>query len=355
MQTLHIAADRPYEVHIGAGLLDGLGTLVRAVCPRALRAAIVADDTVDALYGARAAASLAGAGLSVPRFSFAHGEMSKSLSVYGALLSALAAQGLCRSDCVLALGGGVTGDLAGFAAATYLRGVDVVQVPTTLVAALDAAVGGKTALDLPEGKNLVGAFHRPVLTVCDTDTLKTLPPNVLRDGLAEAVKCAVIEDEKLLSALSSDAPLDLEALIRRCIAVKARLVEADERDLGVRQLLNLGHTAAHAIEQLSAMRISHGQAVAMGLMLIARAAAANGLCDPSVPQRIEAAMLCRQLPTECPFDPAAVAKAAWTDKKRTGDRIAVIVPEAIGRCRAVLMTEPELTAFFLSGRAGVRT
>lgn len=349
MQTIHVATGTPYDVYIGAGLLDRLGALTAAACPRAVRAALVADDTVDGLYGGRAAGALAAAGLSVARFSFPHGEASKTLGTYGRLLSFLAAERITRTDCIVALGGGVTGDLAGFAAATYLRGVDYVQAPTTLLAAVDSSVGGKTAVDLPEGKNLAGAFHQPVLVVCDPDAFDTLPADAFADGLAESIKYGVISDAPLFETFAAGRPADLDAAVARCVAIKARIVEGDERDNGARQLLNLGHTGAHAIELLSGMEISHGHAVAMGMALVARASCAAGWCAAEVPLRIAAVLEKNGLPAGCPFGAEALASAILTDKKRRGDTITLVIPEEIGR--SVLRPVPvqALAAFFAAG------
>ena len=352
MQTIHVATGTPYDVHIGAGLLDRLGALTAAACPKASRVALVADDTVDGLYGDRAAAALASAGLPVSRFRFPHGEGSKTLGTYAQLLSFLAAERLTRTDCIVALGGGVTGDLAGFAAATYLRGIDYVQAPTTLLAAVDSSVGGKTAVDLPEGKNLAGAFHQPSLVACDLDAFATLPAEMFADGLAESIKYGVICDEPLFEAFSDGRPAQLEAVVARCVAIKARIVGEDERDQGARQLLNLGHTGAHAIELLSGMRISHGHAVAMGMALVARAALAAGWCAPDVPGRIEAALRRNALPVDCPFGAAELAQAVLSDKKRRGGAITLVIPERIGGC--VLREAPveTLTSFFAGGLPG---
>ena len=224
------------------------------------------------------------------------------------------------------VGGGVTGDLAGFAAATWLRGIRLVQVPTTLLAMVDSSVGGKTAIDLPEGKNLVGAFHQPAAVVCDPQLLDTLPPAILRDGCAEALKTAVLFDPDLFSHLAArGTDFDRMTVLPRCIACKRDAVCADEFDRGARQLLNLGHTAGHAIETLSGYRISHGHAVAIGLAIMARA-----FCRDAA--EIEAALIKLGLPTRTEFSPEQLAQAALADKKRAGERITLVIPRAIGDC-----------------------
>lgn len=351
MQTIHVATGTPYDVHIGAGLLSRLGALTAAACPKASRATLVADDTVDGLYGDRAAAALASAGLPVSRFRFPHGEGSKTLGTYARLLSFLASERLTRTDCIVALGGGVTGDLAGFAAATYLRGVDLVQAPTTLLAAVDASVGGKTAVDLPEGKNLAGAFHQPALVVCDTDAFSTLPEEALACGMAEQIKHGVIADEALFQTLSAGRPDDMAAAVARSVAIKGAIVAGDEHDNGARQLLNLGHTAGHAVELLSGLAVPHGQAVAIGMALVARASAAYGWCAPDVPGRIEAALVQNGLPVRCPFGAEALARAVLHDKKRRGGTVTLVIPEAVGRCALRPVPVESLAPFLAAGLA----
>ena len=220
----------------------------------------------------------------------------------------------------------VFGAEAGFAAATYQRGIPFVQVPTTLLAMVDSSVGGKTAIDLPEGKNLVGAFHQPAAVVCDPQLLDTLPPAILRDGCAEALKTAVLFDPDLFSLLAArGTDFDRMTVLPRCVACKRDAVCADEFDRGARQLLNLGHTAGHAIETLSGYRIAHGHAVAIGLAIMARA-----FCRDAA--EIEAALIKLGLPTRTEFSPEQLAQAALADKKRAGERITLVIPRAIGDC-----------------------
>ena len=351
-KKITIAAGRPYDVRIGAGLIDALGVVTASACPGAARAMLVADDTVDALYGDRAAASLCTAGLSVSRFSFPHGEASKTLSTYAQLLNALTEARLSRADVLVALGGGVTGDLTGFAAATYLRGVRFVQAPTTLLAAVDSSVGGKTAVDLPAGKNLVGAFHQPSAVALDTDTFATLPDDTFADGMAEAIKTGVIGDEALFDLLAHGRPAALDSAVARCVEIKGEIVRLDERDTGMRQLLNLGHTVGHAAELLSDFGISHGHAVAIGMAVMARAARAAGLCAEDVPARIEAALRSSGLPVDCPFHADALAKAIVQDKKRKADSIVLVIPERIGHCALRPTPLDALVGFLTAGVGG---
>lgn len=348
MDKVTISTGRPYQVTIGSGLLSRLGEILppRQSC----RVAIVADDIVDRLYGDQAAAAFRQQGHSVCRFAFPHGEANKNMQQLAALLSFLAASHLSRSDLIVAVGGGVTGDLAGLAAAIYLRGIDYLQMPTTLLAAIDSSVGGKTAVDLPEGKNQVGAFWQPLAVVCDTDTFATLPEAVFIDGIAEAVKYGVLADPTMLDLLeSADFGSRLSWIVRRSVEIKGRFVEEDERDTGSRQLLNLGHTVGHAIEQCSGYAVPHGHAVAIGMAVIARAAAAAGICRDDVPQQIIAALVRNQLPVDCDYSLDSLIEVIQTDKKRRGDLISLVVPEQIGLCRLYNMPITELASFLTPG------
>ncbi|MDD3212341.1 MAG: 3-dehydroquinate synthase, partial [Eubacteriales bacterium] len=273
----------------------------------------------------------------------------KTLATYGQLLDFLAENHLTRSDTVVALGGGVTGDMAGFAAATYLRGVNVAQIPTTFLAMVDSSVGGKTGVDLKAGKNLAGAFHQPIGVLCDADTLDSLPADVFADGAAEAIKYGVLCDEPLFETLAAGHYRDgIEAIISRCVSIKADICAADEREHGQRQLLNLGHTFGHAIERLSGYTVPHGHAVATGMVYAARIAVRLNRCEPEAVTRLMAALRNNNLPTESEYLPEQLAEAATVDKKRAGDTLTFVLPAAIGRCELVPMPVerlPELAAF----------
>ena len=332
MNTVEVKASRNYKVEIGAGLLDCLGeraaALIKGRC-----AAIVSDDQVAALYGARAAASLEAAGFTVCTYVFPHGESSKCGSTYLDLLDFLAGNHLTRDDVLVALGGGVTGDLTGFAAATYQRGVQCIQIPTSLLAMVDSSVGGKTAIDLPSGKNLCGAFFQPTVVLCDTDTLNTLPEDVFRDGCAEVIKYGVLRSKELFEKLQTglDAQ-DWVDVITRCVSIKRDLVEEDEFDTGSRQFLNLGHTLGHAVEKESNFALSHGRAVAIGMAMIARAAVKNGFCDDAVCRQLEDMLAVYGLPVNTACGTEEIYAAAQGDKKRRGGSITLVVPEEIGSC-----------------------
>ena len=324
MNIVTVPSSRKYEVKIGPGLLDELGKELSVFAKG--RVLVVTDDNVAPLYLGRAYRSLTEAGFSVCTASVPAGESSKTMDNYLRLLNILSEKQLCRSDTLVALGGGVVGDLAGFAAATYLRGISFVQVPTTLLAMVDSSVGGKTAIDLPGGKNLVGAFHQPSLVLCDPSLLDTLPEEVFRDGCAEVIKTAILFDPALFVHLAQkELAFDREYVITRCVECKRDVVCADEFDTGTRQLLNLGHTIGHGIEACSHFSVSHGKAVAMGIAIMARSFCKDA---PEILSLLEAF----GLPTTTDLTPEQLAQAALSDKKRSGDTLTLAVPRAIGRC-----------------------
>lgn len=328
MQTVRIEASTPYDVRIGAGAIEHLGAWAREALGKC-RAAIVTDATVNALYGEAAEASLRAAGMDPIRFAFPAGERNKRLSTLEDILEWLAENQITRSDAIVALGGGVPGDVAGFAAAVYARGIRFVQVPTTLLAAVDSSVGGKTAVDLRAGKNLAGCFHQPSLVVTDTEILRALPAGLRSDGAAEIIKYGVLADPALFAQMCRPDWADgLDEIVARSVAIKRDFVRADEFDNGARRMLNLGHTFGHAIEKCSGFALSHGQGVAIGMAIAAGAAGRLELCAAI----LRANRNCG-LPVECPYPAEALARAALSDKKRRGGRIALVLPEEIGRCR----------------------
>ena len=348
MRTVTVNASRVYDIKIEKGLLDRAGELSLAV-KKPCRAAILSDSNVAPLYAERLEDSLKNAGYDPIRFTIKAGEESKSAESYLSFLSFLAQNRITRSDCLFALGGGVVGDLCGFAAATYLRGVEFIQIPTTLLAMVDSSVGGKTAIDIPEGKNLVGAFYQPSLVICDSDLLSTLPDNVFADGCAEVIKYGIINDPELFEMLKSPILPQIDAVIERCVCDKRDVVDADERDVGVRQLLNLGHTAAHSIETLSLFEISHGSAVAMGMALITRTAVCMDLCSKNDLDAIINMLKSYKLPVECPYSARELAEVAMGDKKRTGGSITLVMPYGIGDSRLYRVNIDSLEAIFARG------
>jgi 3-dehydroquinate synthase len=317
---------------------------------RPCKAAIVSDSNVYPLYGQAVKSSLEAAGFEVVQFIFPAGEENKNGNVYLELLNFLAERHLTRSDCLIALGGGVVGDMTGFAAATYLRGFAYIQVPTTLLAAVDSSVGGKTAIDLPAGKNLAGAFYQPRLVLCDTDALTTLPQDIFRDGCAEVIKYGVLYDPTLFAHLKANG-LDFhrENVIARCVELKRDVVAEDEFDHGSRQKLNLGHTIGHGVEAQSHFGLSHGKAVAIGMAIVSRAAAANGFCTNETKDEILSVLERFELPITTAYSAGQLYTSALSDKKRSGGTVNLIVPEAIGSCAIVPTAIADLESFIQAG------
>ena len=342
MERVRIETEKPYDVLIGPGLLKKAGEeIAKAVRP--CRAAVITDDTVRILYGETVVESLQKAGFQAEICAFPHGEQHKTMGTLSDALEWLGSIELSRSDLVVALGGGVPGDLAGFAAAVYNRGTRFVQLPTTLLAAVDSSVGGKTAVDLRAGKNMAGAFHQPELVLCDTDVIRALPPELKRDGLAEMLKYGVLCDPELFASLQTGAwEQDVERVIARCVSIKRDYVLGDETDMGKRQFLNLGHTFGHAVEKCSGFTLTHGQGVGVGMVMAARAAGMD-------PTPIEEACLACGLPICVPYSASELAAAALHDKKRRGGKITLVLPEAIGKCCLKTIDIAELPAYFVRG------
>ncbi len=341
MDHITIRTDKPYEVLLGRGLLGDLGSLCLEVHSPS-KICIISEESIYRHYGEVAERSLADAGYEVHKILLPGGEENKSTANIAQLWETLAEKEFSRSDLLLSLGGGIMGDITGFAAATYLRGIPFVQVPTTFLAAVDASVGGKTAINLSKGKNLAGAFWQPSLVVFDSRTMETLPLACLQDGMAEVVKCAAIADSSLFNDVSKmDFPLreeDLLHCVSAGVTIKGRLVESDERDLGQRQLLNFGHTLGHAIEQCSNYEISHGHGVAMGMVLCARASLSLGWSKEDCLTPLKRVLENLDFPLQCDFSPQELEEAVLRDKKRKGDSITLVIPEKIGYC--ILKTIP---------------
>lgn len=336
MTTVHIPlGERAYDVHIGHGLLGQAGALI-AQKLHPTRVLLVTDSNVAKYpYVDLVKQSLKAQGVACGAFIFPAGEASKSLYTYENILEACAAYGLYSSDALLALGGGVVGDLTGFAAATYRRGIPFVQIPTTLLAAVDSSVGGKTGVNLATGKNLAGAFWQPSLVITDISTFDTLPQEEYSNGMAECLKHGLLFDEALFASLERGGGIT-EAQIARNVELKRACVLADERDTGRRRMLNLGHTLGHAIEQVSGYTTPHGEAVALGMVMMARA-----FC-PAIVERLCAALEKNYLPTRCEYSVQELFSALEQDKKRAGGDITIVVPLEIGRCELRTMPVNEL-------------
>ena len=355
MERIQIYASTDYEVMIGNDLLDKAGDHIADALKMQsgfanITAVIVSDDNVFPLYGERLKKSLNAKGFKTLEFVFPHGEKSKSLATYGELLEFMCESKVKRSDMIVALGGGVVGDLAGFAAATYQRGISFIQVPTTLLAAVDSSVGGKTAVDLKNGKNQVGAFYQPRLVLCDIDTLKTLPKEEYECGCGEIIKYAILESEEFFDELMEKPVSEqYEHVIAICVTIKKHYVENDEFDTGLRMKLNLGHTFGHAVETCSGYNILHGQAVAMGMAAVTRAASEMGLCSRETAAKVIELLDRYELSKDIPFHVEEMYKAMLVDKKNTGSVTNLIVPTAIGNCRIMKIPTDKLKGWLEEG------
>lgn len=343
MNTVHVPASSEYDVLIGRGVHDRVGEYARELI-RGRKCVLVSGSNTAPLYAPGVRASLEKSGFCVELFVFPAGEESKNDRTLVELLNFAAEKQLSRQDCFLALGGGVTGDLTGLAAALYHRGTACIQLPTSLLAMVDASVGGKTAVDLPAGKNLMGTFTQPKLVLCDTACLATLPAENTAEGWAEIIKYG------MLSGMDFTKTDDIGEIVARCVEIKRDFVCADERDEGVRRLLNFGHTPAHAAEKVSGYTLSHGRAVAAGMAVMTRGCCALGLCEKGTEQKLEE-MLCRRgLPLRFDFSADELIEAAAFDKKRAGDSFALILPEKFGRC---VVSETDGETFSRIVRAGM--
>ena len=337
MQTIHVdLGAHAYDIEIAAGLLPDVGAKVARLLPKARKAAIISDTNVAPLYAAKLQKSLEAAGLGVVQVIITAGEQSKNMQVLSDVLEQLAAAGLTRTDVVLTLGGGVVGDLGGFAAASFMRGVAFVQIPTSLLAQIDSSVGGKVAVDLKAGKNLAGAFYQPKAVFIDTDLLATLPTRFLHDGLAEAIKYGCIKDAALfekIAGYANDAELlaDIGSVVATCCAIKARIVEQDEFDTGLRMLLNFGHTLGHAVEQhFGYSHFTHGEGVAIGMYQLTARTEELGITAAGTAERIKAVLAKYNLPCDAGVEKALLLDTMARDKKKNGNSITLIVLKEIG-------------------------
>lgn len=334
MRRVSVTTGRPYEIAIERGchekLAEHLGTYKHR------RMLILSDRNTRSLFADAIGNALQTSGYDVGHYTVQGGEGSKSLTELAGLLEHMATHAYHRDAILLAVGGGVIGDLGGFAASAYLRGIDFIQVPTTLLAAVDSSVGGKTGVNLEAGKNLVGAFHQPFAVWLDPTALASLPEDEWKSGVAETLKYGVLQDESLFDRVARGMTAhdeDVDAIIETCVRIKAQVVAADEKDHGIRQTLNLGHTFGHAIEAASRYEIPHGHAVAIGMAMMARACQKRGICTQETVQKIEGALIANGLPIHSPYAPNDLIGAMKKDKKASGTSIHLIVIETIGKCR----------------------
>ena len=350
---IQINASTPYEVQIGPGLMDEIGRQLREKFDEKLpqRIALFTDSNVNEIYGNRIQMMLELDSFEVHRFVYYAGEASKNLGCIAALYDFLAERHFTRTDVIVALGGGVTGDMAGFGAATYLRGIPFIQIPTSLLAAIDSSVGGKTGINLSAGKNLVGAFWQPAFVLCDTSAMATLQPATFAEGMAEAIKTGAIWDKSLFDFIqenefsNSNAPDQqdrLQELIGRCVSIKGHVVEQDEREGGLLRILNFGHTLGHAIEAYYDYKIAHGNAVAIGMVELTRLAEERGLSEPGTTAVLRKVLTDKGLPTSCDAPLAKLWEIARGDKKAEGDKLHLVLLHRIGSCYVHPVTLAEL-------------
>lgn len=333
MKTIHVRTGRSYDILIDHHLLAQAGVYIRPLT-KALRAVVVSDSHVAPLYAQQVMQSLTDNGFEVSLFTFEAGEERKRLSTIEQMYDHFLTHHLTRTDIVVALGGGVTGDMAGYAAATYLRGIDFVQIPTSLLSQVDSSVGGKTGVDLPGGKNLVGAFWQPILVLIDPETLHTLSPAFFKDGLGEVVKYGCIRSLSLFERLEREDAHDfIDDLIFECVSIKRDVVENDERDTGERAILNFGHTLGHAMEKLGHYTgMTHGEAVAAGAAVLTRITEEKSMTAPGTTERLVRLLKKYDLPTESPYPLSDVVAATQGDKKSTGNSITLVCLKEIGFC-----------------------
>lgn len=352
MKKITVRASKTYDVLIGQGILVDIAGLIRnaGISEPGLSCVLVTDDHVDGLYGCEVEKYLEKAGIKVVRFIFPAGESSKNIEVYGRLLNFMAASGITRSDPVITMGGGVSGDLGGFAAATYMRGIKLVAIPTTLIAMTDSSVGGKTAVDLDAGKNLCGCFYQPDLVVCDTRAIDSLPHEIFKDGCAEIIKYGLIGDSKLLKALD-ETVFDFERVrvIHRCVEMKRDIVEKDEFDLGERRLLNLGHTIGHALEKLSDFNLTHGNAVAKGIAVMAISCEKAGVCSAVCRNKTLGLLEKFGFDLDIGYDCEEIMDAVLNDKKRSAECITWVVLRDYGKSALMKGTVDEFRSFIRPG------
>ena len=349
MKKITVNASKKYDILIADNLLENTGDLILGVA-KPQTVAIITDDIVDGLYSKTVENSLEKSNLKHIKYVIKSGEESKNGNNFLKICEFLAENQITRSDLIIALGGGVVGDLAGFVASAYLRGIDFIQIPTTLLSCVDSSVGGKTAIDIESGKNSVGAFYQPRLVICDYSTLNTLSDEVFSQGCAEVIKYAVIGNTELFSHLQKNKKdFDREYVISECVKMKRDIVQRDEFDKGDRQLLNLGHTIGHAVELKSNFEIAHGEAVAIGLCMIANASYKKGLCFEQTKNDIINIIKDFDLPVSASFSADELYKTALNDKKRTGDTIKLIIPYSIGDSRLLKIKTDEILSFIEEG------
>lgn len=350
MNTIHVKTAKPYDILIERGSLTNIGQIIKPLT-LAATVAVITDSNVAPLYLDKVVSAIEKANFKVVTYTFPAGERSKTMHTIADMLSFFVENKLTRKDLVIALGGGVCGDMVGFASAIYMRGIDFVQVPTSLLAQIDSSVGGKTGVDLPEGKNLVGAFHQPIFVLVDPDVLNTLPEKFMADGLGEAIKYGCIKDRDLFDKLQSeDIHAFLDKMIYRDIDIKRQVVENDEFESGERMLLNFGHTIGHAIEQFYHYeKYTHGQAVAIGMVMMTMASEYAGLTKKGTLATLLQQVKKFDLPTHDNVPLENLIHIIRTDKKSSADKISLVILEEIGKSKIYPLAFDKLLPFLKAG------
>ncbi len=346
MKILEVKTGRPYQIIIDRDIIRYCGEYISKIS-KAQKIMVITDSNVEAIYYSKVKKSLEEKGFQVYNFTFEAGEQSKKLRTVMAAYNELANLCFSRSDLIVALGGGVTGDMAGFIAATYQRGIEFVQIPTSLLAQVDSSVGGKTGIDIAQGKNLVGAFWQPSLVLIDIDTLDTLPKAYFDDGMAEVIKYGCIKSKDLFEKLEeNNARNIIEQIIYECVNIKRQVVENDEEEKGERMLLNFGHTFGHSLEKIyNYSTLSHGQAVAIGMVIVTKASENNNITEKGTTKRLIKILKKYNLPTKDINDLKNIVENSFNDKKSSGDYINIVLVDKIGHSFIKKILKAELYNF----------
>lgn len=349
MKTIHLTASRSYDILIDSGLFEQVPFLIGPFC-KGRNVAIITDDIVNELYGEQLLKQLEQNRYSAIKYVFPNGETSKNINTLSNILEFLAVNNFKRNDYIIALGGGVVGDIAGLASAIYMRGIEFIQIPTTLLAMVDASVGGKTAIDLKTGKNLAGAFWQPSLVICDTNIIKALPDDIFREGMGEVLKYEVIDNLGIFESVFNNRVFnDLDSIIYNCIESKRRIVEEDEFETtGKRKLLNVGHTFAHGLEKLSNYEIYHGVAVATGLVWEAGLSYKLNMCSKSTFETIKQAVMKWNLLIDFKYNFEEMVNAMKKDKKNNDSLISFMLPLQLGNCVEKKLNDKEIVSILES-------
>ena len=343
MKTVTISTSRPYDILIEDGILDSLPKLIEGKFPSPRKICVITDSKEGNTLADNILQEIRKANFDAFKIVFPSGEHSKNLTTYGNILESMSEEEITRSDIILAIGGSAVADMAGFVAGTYMRGLDYIYVPTSLVGIIDIAIGGKTGINLPDGKNLAGLLYTPSMVPVDPLILKEQPEEALQEGLVEALKFAIISDSSLVNQI---AARNYEYIIDRCISLKKTLVEVDESDTGLRQLLGFGHILGHCIEKFTSYGMSHGNAVAKGLVGEARAAFAMGYCKTDISGELARILGELGLDTSLPYNYEDLYPYALVDKKIRDGSITIVVPDVIGKCTVKRISLFELKQFF---------